>query len=226
MPVKRKISRNDRNGRKLCRRAPRVPRSLRPVGVFSLSRTVWQTTWVPGTAATTDFWRFLTFSMGSLGWATQLAEVFDQYKVNALKFTLRPRYDNFSGNDSTDTTLPGVTNHGLVNVHVIPDPFSVSQPTGVYTAANMNSFLENGAVKSHQGTKPVEIYIKNPSFNETLSTGITTKSRSRWCNWANGGQSIAYGGAHVFLQDNNFAGNFAQSFDVFATVYLQCKGVV
>jgi len=161
-----------------------------------------------------------------LGWATDLGLVFDMYKLNALKFTLRPRYDNFAGNDTTDTTQPGITNNGLTQVHVITDPFSTLGPVGTYTTATLNTFLENGKVRSYQGTRPINIYIRNPTYSGILQGATSAKVRSRWVNWTGGGQGIVYGGAHVMLNDVALTGNFNQAFDIFVTVYLQCKGVV
>jgi len=227
MAMKRKmVARRPR--RKYARRAmaARPVRGLRPMGVFNLTRTFWQGTWTPSTTATNDFWRYLTMNMGSLGWATDLGLVFDMYKINALKFTLRPRFDNFAGNDTTDTTLPGSTAQGLTQVHVINDPYSTLGPVGTYTTATLNTFLENGKVRSHQGTRPINIYIRNPTYSETVQASISAKSRARWVNWTGGGQGLVYGGAHVFLNDVALTGNFNQAFDIFVTVYLQCKGVV
>lgn len=224
MVYKRKAPAGRRPRRKFARKAPRVPRRVM-MGTMNVTRTFWTANWSPDATTTNNFWRYLTMNISSLGWATELATVFDSYKMNAVKFVLRPKFDNYAGNDTTDTTVPGITANGLTNVHIINDPTSTLVPTGVYSTGNLNSFLENGRVKSYQGTRPISIYIKNPTYTQTLATGITSRSRSRWVNFNTGGQSIAYGGAHVYMQDANFSGVFNQSFDIFVTVYMQVKGL-
>jgi len=198
-----------------------VPRGVRSGGtnIVKITRTTYIENWTPSSATTGGFWRYYQFAPNQIGNWTDYFNLFDQYKVAALKFTFRPRYDNFSGNDTVDTTLPGVTNQGLTNVHVINDPYSTVSPTGVYNAATLNSFLENGNVKSYQGIRPVSVYFK-PTINLTTEAGNNMRRRAGWLNV---NINNVHSGFHIFLQDTNLTGVFNQSFDVFITSYVMLR---
>lgn len=201
-------------------RRQRIP-SQRQSKVF-YKRTFWSRNWTPGTAATTDFWKYFEYNLGALPNRAELGAIYDEAKINAIKIKMIPRYDNFAGNDTTDTTLPGVTNQGSTKVHVVIDPKTTSVPAGTYTATTLNDFLEQGNVRTYDGTKPVTIYFK-PSIGNYLFSGQQQFTSSRYISVND--TSTNHRGVHVFLQDINLTGTFNQSFDVFVTFYMTLRGM-
>lgn len=198
----------------------RVPRQ----GSMNVVRTFWYENWTPSTVTTANFWKYYAFRFSDIPQYTEYSAIFDQYRINAVKVTFRPRYDNFAGNDTTDTTLPGVTNQGLTTAHIINDPYSQLVPSGVYSSANLNIFLENGRVRSYTGVKPFSVYLK-PTIYETVSATNTARIKRAPFLMCQDGFNAAHRGFHIFLQDINLTGVFGQSFDVFYTYYLTLKGM-
>lgn len=202
---------------------PRAPR-YSAVSVVKAKRTFFYENWSPSTATTAGFWRYYMPTLSMLPSLSEFQALFDQYKLSAIKITLRPRYDNFAGNDTTDVTLPGTTAQGGTNVHVLIDPDSTTTvPTGTYTSGNLNTFLENGSVRSYTGLKPINIYWK-PKVGQVMSVG-EARVKAPWAGTTTSPSQIPHHGVHIFLQDTNFTGTFNQSFDVFVTYYMQFKAL-
>lgn len=216
-------ARRGRTGKRRMRLSYKIKRQLREP-YLRVRRTFWNFNWVPGTAATSDFWRYITFSANLIPNISEYTNLFDTYRVNSFTVTLRPRYDSFAGNDTTDTTLPGVTNQGGNHVHVIIDPSSpISTPSGTYVFGTLNSFLENGKVRTYDGTKTISIKVKYPCFVDDINnTAASDYKRSTWITTNNTG--VSHRGVHMFIQDVNFTGAFGQSYDVFYTVDISFKG--
>lgn len=190
--------------------------------VMFLKRTFRALTWTPDTASTAGFWRNPGYTLNTMPSATDVTNLFDQYKINGVKVTFRPRYDNFAGNDTTDTTAPGVTNQGTCDVHCIVDPYCQLTPSGTYTNTNLNVFLENGKVRTFSGTKPFSIFVK-PTVDLDIA-GITGARRGRsWVSTLQGG--ITHYGAQFFVADPGLTGNFNQAWDVYFTYYIACRGI-
>lgn len=203
---------------------PRAVTRYNGASIVRMKRTFYYTNWVPSTTSTTDFWKYFQLTFQDLPNYAELTAMFDTYKINGIKLTLRPRYDGFAGNDTTDVTLPGTTAQGLTTVHVIKDPMSSTTPSGAYTKANLNTFLENGAVKSYTGTRPINIYYK-PTITNLVEGSATNRTSAKWLSTGAVGITVPHYGCHVFLQDNNLTGVFNQGFDVFVTYYFQVKGL-
>jgi hypothetical protein len=206
--------------RKIARYA-RPQRNRFSVPVLKIQRTQWFENWSPNTVSTNGFWRFYTWNLQSVYNNGEFTNLFDQYKICALKFVFRPRYDNYAGNDTVDTTLPGVTNQGGTMLHIVNDPYSIVTPSGVYNSANLNVFFEQGnKVKTYNGNRAVSVYFK-PTIRNTISGSSVNITRSKWINTPDAG--IPHYGFHVFAQDVNLTGVFGQSFDVYVTTYIMCK---
>lgn len=227
MAQKRVVRRPRGRPRKRVRRVgmyvPRIRRAMK-LPTYSLKRTFWLENWSPNSGSVSGFWKYYVFDLNALGWATELSNVFDLYKINACKFTFRPRYDNFAGNDTTDTTFPGITNTGGTHMHVIVDPYSQTTPTGVYNSGTLNSFFEQGNVRSYQGGRPFSVYYK-PCIPQLTSSpsAATRRQKAPWLQLQTQ-RDILHTGFHVFAQDINLTGVFGQSWDVFVTVYMKLKG--
>jgi hypothetical protein len=224
---KRKAPRQIARPRKMMRRAARrIPRSVSMPAV-TVQRTWWSGNWTPSTTTTADFWRFITVNLGACPNVTEYTALFDSYKVQSVTFILRPRYDGFNGENTTDTTLPGVTNQGATRVHVLIDPKSIVSPTGTYTSATLNTFLEQGSkVRTYSGSRAVTIPIRYPVFIDDINgtaASMYKSTKTTWFSTANTGITVR--GAHVFLQDINLTGVFGQSFDIFTTMTVSFKGM-
>lgn len=200
----------------------RRPTWKRQVGVVNVKRTFNYGYWQPSTTATTDFWKYFTFRFYELPTYTEFTNVFDRYKLNGIKVTFRPRFNGFTGDNTTDTTLPGVTNQAGANLHIINDPYSITAPSGTYTRTNMNLFLEQGNVRSYNGNKVINVFFK-PTTYETVD-GVAT-GRLKRPGWISSAANPLFYGFHAFAQDFNMTGSFGQSWDIFVTFYMQFTGL-
>lgn len=225
VPIRnRKITKRKRSYRRK-RFVRSLPRPLALRGqICNMKRTFYMQNWNPNTASVDGYWRYFTFRLSDLPNYTELLSLWDQFKISAIKVTFRPRYDNFGGNDTVDTTLPGVTAQGLTMAHVINDNGSQLVPSGAYNTSTLNSFLEQGSVRSYQGTKPFSVYFK-PTVYTTISASATSRLIKAPYVMTQDGWNTAHRGFHMFLQDVNLTGTFNQSFDMFVTYYLRLKGL-
>lgn len=174
-----------------------------------------------GSAATTDFWKYNVLNIGSMNNYTEFTSVFDEYKIHALKYTFRPRYD---GVDVNGQATPVSTNT-LCYAHVINDPASTVIPAGAYNATTLNTFLEQGNVKSHVLTKPFSVYFK-PMVARQLFGGGTASSmiKAPWIKTSE--TAVDHRGFHMFLQNNNMStSNPGLILDIFVTYYVSFKGL-
>lgn len=221
MAQKRKMARAAKRLRK--KRTTSVPTTVAPkMSTMRVKRTCWTQNYAPSTATTAGFWSYVATNLGNVTNVAEYTALFDSYRINGIKYTLRPRFDNFSGNNTQDATQPGVTNQGGCLVHVIKDGDSTLVPSGTYTSATLNSFLENGSVKTYSGNKAINIYFK-PKVDRTFA-GVSTAGRTS-SPWLSTSQAaIAHNGVHLFFQDVNLTGNFGQSWDLFITYYMEFKG--
>jgi hypothetical protein len=200
--------------RRIARRIPYAVKSRIPM--LKIQRTTCIGNWTPNTTTTDGFWKLYTFQLQNITNSTEFTSLFDQYKMYALKYRFVPRFDNFSGNNTTDTTLPGVTNQGATRLHIVNDPFTSFGPVGTYTFANLNTFLEQGnRVKTYNGNRPVSVFFR------TCIDSSGERKRAPFLNVTQ--NNVNHFGFHVFAQDVNMTGVFGQSWDVFVTAYLVLK---
>lgn len=204
--------------------ALRLTRRVTSTPIINVQRTFWWENWVPTSVATSNFWRYYTFRLQDLPSYLDFAAPFDRFKINGIKVTFRPKYDNFAGNDTTDTTLPGVTNQAGTRLSIINDPVSNYSPSGVYGNGTYNQFLENGKVRIQNGNKDVNVYFKPMVNSETggLSAGRRIRAPMLQCSQAAG---LVHNGFHIFANDVNFTGVFGQSWDVYVTYYMTFTGL-
>lgn len=208
----------------MMRRVPRNLSSLRN-NVVQFTRTCNVGVWFPGTATTGDFWKYITYSAADITSFGEIASLFDQYRIAAYKVTFRPRFDGFSGNDNTDTTLPGITLNGATQLHIINDPRSTVAPSGTYTRANFNTFLEQGNVRSYMGTRPVSVYVKPQILNTLGGASSFNYMKAPWLQTNASGSAVPHYGFHAFITTNNFSTEFTQAWDIMVKFYIQAKGM-
>lgn len=217
-------ARRPRKVRRVMTRRQRVPRLVRPrVPMMAYSRTFWFQNWLPSTVSTNDFWRYYTFKLSDVPNFPEFQSLFDQYRVNAVKWTFRPRYDGFNGNDTTDTTLPGITNQGKTMMHVCNDPKSIIVPVGVYNSTTLNNFFEQGKVYSRNGNRSFSVYCRTVVPDDADGINVARYIRAPWLNTST--RDITHRGFHIFAQDVNLTGVFGQAFDVYVTPYIMFKNI-
>lgn len=188
-----------------------------------VKRTFWHSNWTLGTASTSDFWKYFTVALTSLPSSAELTSLWDRFRIAGVRVTFRPRYTGFGGENTTDTTLPGITNQAGNYVHIINDPYSNLTPTGTYNTTTLNAFLENGNVKTYQGMKPFSFYVK-PAIDRYLGgASSASRIRSPWMLTTAANQQHSL--FHAFQQDVNMTGTSGQSFDIFMTMYVQLRGL-
>jgi len=222
-PFKRARRSYKKRGMKYRRSRGRLP-------MLSVKRTCYVGNFTPGTAATNQFWTYqqptlefaFTDGSGALAGLTNRAEytvMFDQFKINGIRVHFKPKFVGYN----TDQYVPstGTTFRELQYVSTIIDPKSNVTPSGTYSAATVNSFLEQGNVKTRRADKPFSVYLRNPMVTEQFGGGSTRYIRSPWtdANATNTGQR----GYHLFFHNQNMTTTF-NSYDVFVTYYLQWKG--
>lgn len=217
-PARPKKSRRTGGSAPARRRLPMSRMSLLPI-----KRTFYLENWQPSTATTSGFWRYYNFSLSTLPSNAEITALFDQYRINGIKVTFRPRYDGFMGNDTVDTTLPGVTNLSGTRVHIINDPASTVSPSGIYASSNLNGFMEQGSVRTYQGNRDINVYFKPKVDNALNAFNGAQRVRAPYIQTTLTG--VSHNGFHVFMQDANFAGFFGQSFDIYVTYYMMCRGL-
>lgn len=226
MALKRRYSRKSRRPTKTRRRfnISRPVRYTRPHGgsMMRVTKTWYAGNWSPNTTTVAGFWQYFTASLAQMPEVSMFSSVFESYRINWIKWTLRPRYTGFDGANTTDTTLPGVTNQGSCDLHVIIDPKSITTPSGTYSSTTLNSFLQSGRVRSYSGTKPINILVKYPCVLDDVN-GVT-QSKAVRSSYYDCSTTLAHRGAHLFISDVNLTGTFGQSFDIFTTMNVTFKG--
>lgn len=192
-------------------------------GAMVIKRKWWSAAWVPTTATTNDFWRPLFISLSNIPNYTDFTNMFDQYKICAFKVTYFPKYTGFGGENTTDTTLPGITNTGQNIMHVCYDTRTTVTPSGTYTSATLNNFFEQGRIKTiRNGNAPINIYCR-PSIQGNYIGGTATNMYTgpKWLPTSSA--TLNHYGPNVFVQDANLAGVFGQQYDVLITAYIAVK---
>lgn len=225
MVLKRKapaIGRRRRGGmRKRMRFVRRIPRGLKPA-IMAYKRKFYLESWQPNTTSISGYWRQYNQGLNNLPNNTEITALFDQYKVNAIKLQFIPRFDNFAGNNTTDTTLPGVTNQSGTYAHVCYDTRSTITPAGIYNSSTLNTFMEQGRVKTYNGNRPFTVYYRPVIVTQYGGVNTQMYVRSTWLPTNN---PITLYGPHVFMQDYNFNGTFGNSYDIYVTFYMMCRNM-
>lgn len=176
-----------------------------------LKRSNYIGNWAFSTALTSGFWRYFSVTMANYNNFAEMAAVFDEYRVNAIKLTLRPRYDSVEA--SSTASFP------QAYLHYIVDPGTTLVPSGTYASGTLNTFLENDNVKTRTFNKPVNIYFKPKASDQLFGGG--TASRVVKGGWIKTTETaVDFRGVHLFIQGNNFANVGTQcQIDQFVTFY-------
>jgi len=120
-------------------------------------------TWIWNTTSTAGFWRVYNPSLSDMP-ATErneIANMFDEYKINRVKFEFVPRYTNFDAGSSTTNPAP--------IFHMFTDGASGNiTPSGSYDQASLNNFSAraNNAFRTVVANDVVKMSYK-PSVQTT-----------------------------------------------------------
>lgn len=220
MPYKRKAGyRRRKPAAKRARTTRRrIPRSIRPLQQTAMiQRTFYNQNWAFSSAVTTGFWRYFSPQLSQMPSFAEVTALFDVYKIKAVKFTFRPRFDQ---NPATGTTPQ-------MFAHVLVDPLSNANPGGTYNSTNLNTYLENGNVRSRNCNRPFSVYWK-PWVSEQEASGGSgnpiSYKKTPWLS-CNNGANVSQRGFFIFLADNNLSGTSNMQFDIFITYYMMVKGL-
>lgn len=212
-----------KTGRKVMLRKSRIRRRVPRnyiIPRLQCKRMSFSSTWAFGTVTTNDFWRYYTFTAGDINNFGDFSALFDEYRIRAIKVTFRPAYDNVA-----IPIAAGAIVQPQAYAHINLDPESVVIPSGTYTSANMNTFLENSGVFTKTLRNPFSIYFK-PKVSDQLFGGGTasTVKKSTWIKTSE--TTVQHRGFHMFLQQNSFStGNTNIKLDTFYTFYLDFRNL-
>lgn len=205
--------------------APR--RYLRPSNAsLSIKRKFYFGIWNPNTTTVNGFWRKMYVQLAQVPNFLEFANLFDQYKINAVKYTL---ISNYSAVDGNNANPPATAINQKPTVHICYDKYSTVNPAGTYSTATFNTFFEQGRVKTVKDPfAPINIYVSKPTILQwqaaqatTGGAGLKVPGFLRTDNM----NAVDFFGPQIFISDTNMAGtNLSQyTWDIYITVYLQCR---
>lgn len=189
-----------------------------PSGTVFVKRTLFTGSWVWGTTNAVDYWRYIEYSLNSgFNNATEFNNVFDRYKVHSIKVQFMPRFDNLAG-PTTGATPMTVAKPRMV---IIKDPYSGLSPGTPYSAATLNTLLEQGG-KVYDATRPITVIFR-PAIASTVSGGVNF-IRAPFLRTTETG--IQHRGFHAFIYQNNFSTTTTDLvWDVLVTMNVQFKNL-
>lgn len=225
--MKRRMPRSygRRKKRRMSRRFGRRKYSRRVTKSFlNVKRTFVSGQWNFNTTATSDFWKYYTFTLGDLPSVSEFTPVFDEYRVRAIKVTFRPNVDGTYAQQA-DAATATTTQSTVAWLHTCVDPMSTVVPTGTYTNATINSFLENDRVRSRRLKGAVSVYFR-PILTDAVTGSGTAAARVSPRQWIRTSDTAAtYRGFHALMQAENPSVIFKPSVTVFITFYMQFKNL-
>jgi len=196
------------------RRTARPMRSLRsPSTTFFVKQKTFFQTLTFSSASVSGFWRYWSTTPSNMSNFVQHALVFDEYKITGVTFEFRPQWDNFS----PDTII---ASSGII--HTVLDPSSSTTPAGAYGVGTLNSFLEQGRVKSQRFGTNVVRYFKPKVATQIYGGGISGRLiPAPWLKTDD--VSVQHNGMHVYLQQFDTTLNPVK-YDVFVTHHIMFRG--
>lgn len=206
----------------------RVPRTVRPGpnSIMNMRRRYYAYSWTPGTAAVNDFWRNNFIQFNNIPNFQEVTNLYDYYRIRAIKFSWFPRSTQYNGADTTDTTAPGITNSGVLQVVLMNDNKSAITPAGTYTSATLNNLLEQDRTRLLMGHRPIHQYNRAVyQDNFGVGGGATAFKAGTWISTNN--ITVPHFVGQIFVYDSNFSGFSlpANTLDCYITVYFQVKGL-
>lgn len=154
--------------------------------------------------------RTLSFGLSDLPNYTEFTNLFDQYKINAIKLTFIPR---FTGADINP----------LGTALAVPRIWSVIDYDDASTLTDQNDAYQYQNCKTHMMHKPFSIYLKPKVaaevYQSTIATGYGAKRMYIDCSVP----SVPHYGVKLYVEPTPYDGQFTVS--VIAKFYLSMKQV-
>lgn len=211
--------------RKLIRRRKMATRTIRYANVFRkqilqpvqhFKRSVYLAGNIVS-SVTSDTFGALSFTLSQVPNNVEFTSLYDQYRINGIKWTLIPR-----GNiaDITPTGTAGVFQGQSTGVFTALDYDDATTPTSV------NQLMEYQNVKMTRAHQMHSRYFK-PRYNlagvENLGTGLITNIKNTKAGWLDCDKiTVPHFGIKYCLQQNV---NYALQYDVKVDFYLSFKNV-
>lgn len=199
----RKMARIRRRG--LMRIRGRPQSLLQPVHYFK--RTVWLPNWLV-TAAGSDQFTSLKFSLNQLPGHSELTALYDQYKINMVKLEVIPQFDNANVGSSTST-------------NVITQNYSVIDYDDITVPTTMDTLMQYQNLKRTPSTRIITRVVRPKFASELFNTSIATAYRPSSgfvdCNY----DTVEHYGCKFGFSSNPQA----QKFGLKMTFYLAMKNV-
>lgn len=207
--------------RRMPMRTTRVPRAVRTSNLVSIKRSYkvadYQINYASGFVATPFY-----FTLNTLPNYTEFTNLFEVYRINAIKLTFLPIA---TGND-----LPSITGNTATGAvwALTPRVYYTIDKDG-NPPSTENGFLERSNMKIvRRPFSGWQIYIRNPCVQSAVANSVTLvggspKSR-QWIDCDNYG--VAHWGCAVGGQIPSGSTTSAMTWQVIATYYMQFKGAV
>lgn len=214
----------------------RIRRNLKP-SFLSVTRKVYCGTLNFSSTSINNFYQYVATSLdrsfrqfdatlSTMSALPNLAEyqaLFEQYRINALKYEFFPRMQDVNTRqDASGTTR----NCPLIWICKDKTMGPGNIPTGPWDRNFLNKLLENGNGRVYRGDKKFTIFIKRPHILEQVSSGATRTVGPQWLDLNDVNGTITnHRGFHMFAYNTTFdtATLIAQNMDVMVTYYLQFR---
>lgn len=210
-----------------------VSRNLRPYSLSVVRKICSSSPVTFSTVDTKNFYHYCTVSLQNgfqtfavtpttvcnLTNLTEYSALFEQYRLNAFKVELIPRYVNFSTDQGTGTG----TVRNIPMVYICKDPHQAGPlATGVWQPLFLNGLLENGG-KTYRADKKITIFMR-PKVSEQYGAGANRYVKPQWTDLTTtAGQQMPHRGFHMMAFSNTWDPAAFPVFDVFVTYYLQFR---
>lgn len=159
-------------------------------------------------STTADVLGAMTFKLSDLTNATEFTNLFDKFRICAVKLEIVPK---FSGNDMN----PGTTFPGAPCIHSVLDYNDATNP------GDLNELMQYSNYKRTRGHNIHKRYFKPCVLAANYEGSVTTAYTSKWKVWLDCTDS---GTAHFGLKYMiDRTPNVAFQYRAFVKYYIQCK---
>lgn len=153
------------------------------------------------------------FKLGDLTNYSEFVNLFDQYRIKAVKFTIVP---TFNGNDITNQLT-------MSSFHSAIDHNDVNPPTAVTDLMQYDTYKRSRMSRGHKRYFATSIAAPaNASGNSYIT------SWNRWINTSTvgTGDEVNYLGLKMWLDGITQTTELEANFEIYVTYYFQCKSVI
>lgn len=187
--------------------------------MLRVARTTRLTTWLFTTVNVAGFWRNESFGLNQLANVSEYTNLFDEYRIRAIKYRYVPCYDNISAGEA----IGALPVQNAYQAHISIDPAGTTTPSGTYNAAALQSYLDD-AQKDRivRGGKEFSVYYR-PKVLEDHNGNFSSKVIP--FPWTRTSQVTQQARGHnVFIWGSNGASVVGLNFEIYVTVYLEFRG--